>query len=577
MRKLNSSHNIALYVRVSSEDQAANPEGSLKSQEQRLRQHVATRNQDGDLGKIVRIFVDRAKSGKDTNRPELQKLLKAIRDREVNMVLVTELSRLSRSLKDFCSIWDLMRDHDCAFQSLREQFDTTTAAGEMVLFNMANFAQFERRQISERVCANLLARAQRGLYNGGCIPFGYKLDPEKKGYLLVDQEAAKIVKTVFEIFLKEGSLNAAGKSLNKKGYRLTLRMQGGSRTRLGYFTVGNLHRMLTNKMYLGLKIYKVNGQEKFAKATWPAIISDATFARANEILKKNHRKLKTGKRRKYPYLLSGLVFCGKCQDNMSGKSANGNGGMIPYYEHSWLTKKQCYLNKKIFECKPNRVLAKLIEPKVWAEVVNMISQPKLAKSVIDEASLYHREHSHLPEKEKLQSKIVGVDKQLEALAEHLAKIPKNVSPTHIFRQMEKLEDLKRENENTLSAFEENGESQEMPVALKTYQAFLEAIEASLLIQDDSTFKQKIVEKLIHKVELLPNGLKIHWYSGEDHFIQFDPNGGKHEAAKSQKEKGANPSGLAPSIFFGIRGSNTFTIGSGGKCHPKPLKLLTSKN
>ena len=204
MAKNISSHRIGLYVRVSTEEQAENPEGSIKSQEQRLRQQIQFRNAEGNFGEVAGVFIDRAKSGKDTNRPELQRLLQAIRMREITLVMVTELSRLSRSIKDFCEIWDLMRANGCEFQSLREQFDTTSAAGEMVLYTIANIAQFERRQVSERVTANLQARSQRGLYNGGIIPFGYKSIAEKKGYLAVDEDQAPIVRQAFAAFLEQG-------------------------------------------------------------------------------------------------------------------------------------------------------------------------------------------------------------------------------------------------------------------------------------------------------------------------------------------------------------------------------------
>ena len=107
------SHKIAIYVRVSTEEQASNVEGSIKSQEQRLRQHVDYLNYGRSFGEITHVFIDRARSGKDTNRPELQRLLRAINDKEVTMVLTTEISRLSRSLKDFCAIWDLMRQQGC--------------------------------------------------------------------------------------------------------------------------------------------------------------------------------------------------------------------------------------------------------------------------------------------------------------------------------------------------------------------------------------------------------------------------------------------------------------------------------
>ena len=90
------------------------------------------------------------------------------------MVMVTELSRLSRSIKDFSELWEFMQSQGCQFLSLRENFDTSTASGEMMLFSLANFPQYERRQTSERVAANFEARAKRGLWNGGVLPIGYE-------------------------------------------------------------------------------------------------------------------------------------------------------------------------------------------------------------------------------------------------------------------------------------------------------------------------------------------------------------------------------------------------------------------
>lgn len=553
MGKNSNSYKIGLYVRVSTEDQAANPEGSLKSQEQRLRDHVAYRNQESDFGKITRIFIDRAKSGGNMNRPELQNLLKAVREKEVDLILVTEVSRLSRSLLDFCGIWDLMHKNGCSFQSLREQFDTTTAAGEMVLFNMVNFAQFERRQIGERVTANFLARSQRGLYNGGSVPLGYKLS-EKKGYLLVDDEAAEVVRAAFKIFLEEGSLQGAGKVLNERGYKLKKKMQGsGPMSRLGYFTADNLYTILINKMYLGLKPYKIRGQEKLAKAVWEPIVDAVTFQRVNEILKKNYRCLKPPRVKKYQYLLSGFLHCDCCKKRLAGKSANGNGGMIPYYEHAWQTKKQAYLKEKKYECMPNRVLSKVIDQRVWEEVVNVLTQPSLSKSLVVESQEFHSKHSHLPEKDKIRTKIGGVEKQLEALAEHLTNIPKNVSPQYVFGQMEKLEKIKQDLELQVRRLDKANGTGEVPVGIKTYQAFLETLNLRLRNHDDSVFRRKVVERLIQKIDLLPNGFNIHWIMGESRFIELPPAENK------------NGSGLlaAPGIFLS-GGSFSLDIGWGGR-------------
>ena len=100
MNKNSNSKNfrIAAYIRVSTQEQAENPEGSIKNQKERIIQTVKLKNMEGDFGVIVDFFIDSGLSGKDTNRPELQRLLRCIKNKEVNLVISTELSRISRNV-----------------------------------------------------------------------------------------------------------------------------------------------------------------------------------------------------------------------------------------------------------------------------------------------------------------------------------------------------------------------------------------------------------------------------------------------------------------------------------------------
>ncbi len=109
---------IGFYIRVSTEEQAKLAEGSIKNQEERLKNYVQIRNANENFGEIKETYIDRAKSGKDTNRPELQKMLKSIKKGELDLIMSTELSRISRSIKDFSEIWDLMQSFGCGFLSL---------------------------------------------------------------------------------------------------------------------------------------------------------------------------------------------------------------------------------------------------------------------------------------------------------------------------------------------------------------------------------------------------------------------------------------------------------------------------
>jgi len=124
----------------------------------------------------------------------------------------------------------------CEFHSLREHFDTSTAAGELMLKSFANFAEFERKQTAERISASFKIRAERGLYNGGSVPFGYKLSAVR-GKLDVNPDEAKVVNIAFKAFLREGTLTAACLWLNGNGHLFRRKTEGTKWVQAGHFRV----------------------------------------------------------------------------------------------------------------------------------------------------------------------------------------------------------------------------------------------------------------------------------------------------------------------------------------------------
>jgi site-specific DNA recombinase len=95
---------------------------------------VSWKNRKSSYGEIAGIYIDAGISAKDMRRPRLQDMLKAVRAGRINLIMVTEISRLSRNNRDFLSMWDMVSEFKCGFMSQREDFDTTTAAGEMLMF-----------------------------------------------------------------------------------------------------------------------------------------------------------------------------------------------------------------------------------------------------------------------------------------------------------------------------------------------------------------------------------------------------------------------------------------------------------
>ncbi|MBE7439224.1 MAG: recombinase family protein [Spirochaetales bacterium] len=104
---------VAFYVRVSTEGQARVAEGSLKNQEQMLASELRRRNAGGAWGRLVGSYVDGGFSGSSIDRPEFKRLLADVERGAIDAIFFTELSRLSRSLKDFLGIFEFTQQHNC--------------------------------------------------------------------------------------------------------------------------------------------------------------------------------------------------------------------------------------------------------------------------------------------------------------------------------------------------------------------------------------------------------------------------------------------------------------------------------
>lgn len=367
-----SNFKIGLYVRVSTKEQAENPEGSIKNQKQRLLEEVSRKNEKEDFGKVVHIYCDEGLSAKDTKRPAYQKMLRDIRAKKINMIMTSELSRISRNLKDFCLFWDELKSFKCGLISLKENYDTSTIMGEFMVQHGVLMSQHERMMIKDRVSQGMNDRAKRGLFNGGNIPFGYQLIPEKKGHLAINEEQKDIVIQAFDLFIQREGLAAAAKVLNERGLKIHERS----------FTVSSLDYLLNNRTYLGIRTFKDKGEVKDVKACWPPIIDEVKFEKVQKLLKLNRFSRKSPSKSRYPYLLSGLCFCTHCGDPLVGKSAHGRSAKVGYYAHGKKMKKLSCDPDGEFECEGRkRYPAKKLEPVVLEKVGKMLEDEALLKRI----------------------------------------------------------------------------------------------------------------------------------------------------------------------------------------------------
>lgn len=126
------------------------------------------------------IKQDEGFSGKDVKRPQFQEMMTLVKDKQVKVIVVYKLDRLSRNVLDFCEMYNELELYNTKFASVSEHFDTTTSMGRAMLMITMTFAQLERETIAERIRDNMMELAKTGRWLGGNTPMGFESEKMEK-------------------------------------------------------------------------------------------------------------------------------------------------------------------------------------------------------------------------------------------------------------------------------------------------------------------------------------------------------------------------------------------------------------
>lgn len=321
----------ALYIRVSTDAQYE--EGySVDAQKLKLEQYCKLKDITD-----YEFYIDGGWSGSNIERPEMKRLIDNIRNKQVSAVVVYKLDRLSRSQKDTVFLLeDVFIPNGCSFISLNENFDTTTPYGKAMIGILSVFAQLERENIRERTRMGMQERVKSGLWmGGGRVPFGYDYDPGND--ILTPNEHAKDVRQIYELYL-----------------------QGYSTTQLAdMFDVSEdkqITDILTRVTYLG----KIRFRGEIYDAKHEAIVDRALW----EKVQREHERRSTGKAVSGSYLLTGLLYCGRCGAKMRYQKWGKN--TVKIYCYSQQSSKK-YLIKDS-SCDNDKVDAEKVEKIVTEDI-----------------------------------------------------------------------------------------------------------------------------------------------------------------------------------------------------------------
>ena len=488
---------IAIYSRKS---KWTGKGDSVENQIVMCREYIEMFIEGGDQAQII-VYEDEGFSGKNTKRPQFQKMMRDMREQHFDYLVCYKLDRLGRNLADLANLMEDLERRGTSFISIKEKFDTTTPIGKAMLDVSGVLAQMEREQIAERVKDNMIMLARSGRWLGGNTPLGYssmKLEKEvgalkkKTMYCLTQNpEEIEIARYIFSNFMECRSLTKVFKNL----------LTNDIRTRQGKeFVISGIRDILVNPVYckadreayqyfyeLGCQVCideeELDGESGlmgYAKTTsthyknqnqpcesWiiskgrhNGIVSGREFVRVQELLENNKEKGATFKNTKNSVaLLSGLLYC-TCGHLMRPKN----------YPASRLTDKgertfsyRCPYKDATHreKCDTQNVHGNTLDAKVCEEIIGLTNPDEGIVPMLEALlkKIKETDVDVVSEKDLLQQEYNKKKEEIQKLITSIKNLDANsVSVQYINDEIKRMDGLCRELQTRIAAMESDKEA-----------------------------------------------------------------------------------------------------------------------
>ena len=281
-----------LYVRVSTEEQALRG-FSIEAQIDALKEYCTKSGI-----KVVDVYMDEGISGAKPplKRPALKRLLEDVEAGKIDVIMFTKLDRWFRSVKEYFKVQEILDDNKVEWKAIQEDYDTTTANGQMAITIFLAVAQNERDRTAERIKVVLdhKRKNKEACFGGRATPFGYikEKDKDGKSRLVKDPETQQAVQDFWDILLKSNNLNKAIRHMvNEYGVNKDWK---------------SWKRMTQSDFYCGVH----RGVQDFCPA----------YVTPEEFLKFQERDTIKGTPTGVPYYFRGLMRCPECGHKLCGNS-----------------------------------------------------------------------------------------------------------------------------------------------------------------------------------------------------------------------------------------------------------------
>jgi len=447
----------AIYARVSSEQQRE--EKTIASQTASLIEFAKSH----DLEVPAEwVFEDEGYSGATLERPGLERVRDLAAEGQIQVVLAYSPDRLSRKYA-----YQILLLEEFARQGVETLFvkapQGDSAEDQLLVQFQGMIAEYERAQILERSRRGKRHRAQAGEVSVlGGAPYGYryirKTDEALAAYI-VEESEARVVQRIYEMYTVDGlSIGEITRRLNAEGIPTRNRSARWERSVVwavlrnpayrgaacfGKTRVSTRTRVMRHQRRCGMTTpYATAGHER-PREEWieipvPALVSEETFARAQELLQEN--RIRSRRRTIEPSVVQGLVSCAKCGYAFARTSTQTSARKIHYYKcigsDSWRKLGGPVCDNRQF------VRQELLDRIVWAEVIRLLEDPTLIRQELDRRLEAARSADPTKKREQsLQRELTqvgkGIERLLNAYQEGLLSIEQLRDRMPLLRQRER--------------------------------------------------------------------------------------------------------------------------------------------
>ncbi len=335
-------YQVALYIRLSKEDDRDGESNSIMMQRMLLRKYAWEHFPDCK----VQEFCDDGYTGTNFGRPGVQKLLEEVRDLKINCIIVKDFSRFARDYIELGSYLEQIFPFlGVRFISVNDHYDSKEFRGSIADLDV-NFKNLlydlYSRDLSQKVRSSLAVRKEQGQYVSANAPFGYEKDPNDRHGLVIAEDEAEVVRKIFALTVEGYTSTQIARLFNENHVKtpVEFKMEKGQTTRKPkgerfLWSSSVICQILRNEVYIGNVV-----QKKYEKD----FVGGRNHLKPREewIVTCNHHKpiidremfymVQEGRGMKRPpqyrttHPLTGKAVCGCCHKNLRCRSS-----LNPYF------------------------------------------------------------------------------------------------------------------------------------------------------------------------------------------------------------------------------------------------------